>query len=74
MAVNIGLNAEQRAAAAKILNRVLADTFVVYAKTRGFHWNVTGLSFMELHRCSNRSTRHSPNRSTRSPSAPALSA
>ena len=50
MAVNIGLNAEQRAAAAKILNRVLADTFVVYAKTRGFHWNVTGSRFMELHR------------------------
>ncbi|NCT41218.1 MAG: DNA starvation/stationary phase protection protein [Alphaproteobacteria bacterium] len=34
---------------AKELNKVLADTFVLYFKTHSFHWNVTGARFHSLH-------------------------
>jgi starvation-inducible DNA-binding protein len=31
------------------LARLLADTYTVYLKTHGFHWNVTGPMFTTLH-------------------------
>ena len=31
------------------LRKVFADTYVVYAKTHSFHWNVTGPRFKSLH-------------------------
>ena len=31
------------------LQKVLADTFVLYFKTHGFHWNVEGAQFHMLH-------------------------
>jgi len=34
---------------AKGLNKVIADTFVLYFKTHSFHWNVTGPRFKSLH-------------------------
>ncbi|MFX3864281.1 Dps family protein, partial [Streptococcus suis] len=30
-------------------SRLLADTFQLYLKTHGFHWNVTGPQFNTLH-------------------------
>jgi len=33
-----------------MLSEVLADAHVLYIKTRKFHWNVAGESFMELHK------------------------
>jgi starvation-inducible DNA-binding protein len=33
-----------------ILNTLLADEFLLYAKTRNFHWNVTGPQFNDLHK------------------------
>ena len=33
-----------------MLSAVLADSFMLYTKTRKFHWNVNGQSFMELHK------------------------
>ena len=33
-----------------LLSRILADEMVLYIKTRKFHWNVSGQSFMELHK------------------------
>jgi starvation-inducible DNA-binding protein len=33
-----------------LLARLLADEMVLYVKTRKFHWNVSGQSFMELHK------------------------
>ena len=33
-----------------ILNRVLADEFVLYVKTRHAHWNVVGPEFYSLHK------------------------
>jgi starvation-inducible DNA-binding protein len=48
-AIDIGIPAEQRTAIAAGLGRVLADSTVLYAKTHGFHWNVTGPMFNTLH-------------------------
>lgn len=50
MKIDIDLKEKNRAAAVDILNRLLADEHVLYIKTRGFHWNVTGQNFSELHK------------------------
>ena len=47
--IDIGIPEAQRAAIAEGLGRVLADSTVLYAKTHGFHWNVTGRMFNTLH-------------------------
>ncbi|MFZ9281167.1 MAG: Dps family protein [Prochlorococcaceae cyanobacterium] len=47
--IDIGIAAEQRQQIADGLSRVLADSTVLYAKTHGFHWNVTGPMFNTLH-------------------------
>src|SRR5690606_4293700 len=39
-----------RQAVALELNKVLADEFVLYTKTRNYHWNVEGDNFMEMHK------------------------
>lgn len=31
------------------LSKVLADTYALYLKTHGYHWNVTGATFHALH-------------------------
>ena len=48
-AIDIGIPSEQREAIAAGLARLLADTSVLYSKTHGFHWNVTGPMFNTLH-------------------------
>ena len=47
--MDTGLSAKDRAAIAKGLSRLLADTYVVYLKTHNFHWNVEGPMFQTLH-------------------------
>ena len=47
--IDIGIPEEQRQNIADGLGRVLADTYVLYNKTHGFHWNVTGPMFNTLH-------------------------
>ena len=47
--IDIGIPTEQRHTIAEGLGRVLADSTVLYAKTHGFHWNVTGPMFNTLH-------------------------
>ena len=47
--IDIGIPEEQRLRIAEGLGRVLADSTVLYAKTHGFHWNVTGPMFNTLH-------------------------
>jgi starvation-inducible DNA-binding protein len=49
MDVNTGIAAEDREAIAEGLARLLADTYTLYLKTHGFHWNVTGPMFSSLH-------------------------
>ena len=48
-AIDIGISADHRAAIAKGLNGLLADTFTLYLTTHNFHWNVTGPMFNALH-------------------------
>ncbi|MDX1917636.1 MAG: DNA starvation/stationary phase protection protein [Candidatus Caenarcaniphilales bacterium] len=50
MEINIRLDKEQRQAVVKLLERLLADEFVLYVKTRNYHWNVTGSHFHALHK------------------------
>ncbi|MCP9887646.1 DNA starvation/stationary phase protection protein [Cyanobium sp. ATX 6A2] len=47
--IDIGIPEAQRQQIAEGLGRVLADSTVLYAKTHGFHWNVTGPMFNTLH-------------------------
>ncbi|MGE0713382.1 MAG: Dps family protein [Planctomycetota bacterium] len=47
--VDIGIEQGKRSEIAQGLGRVLADTYVLYLKTHGFHWNVTGPQFNSLH-------------------------
>ena len=46
---NIGLTLKNLKGITDILSSVLSDAMVLYTKTRKFHWNVSGDSFMELH-------------------------
>jgi starvation-inducible DNA-binding protein len=46
----IGLSEEQRAGVIRLLSVVLADEYVLYTKTRNFHWNVVGPHFHSLHK------------------------
>jgi starvation-inducible DNA-binding protein len=47
--IDIGISEDNRQAVANILNHLLADEFVLYTKTRKFHWNVKGTHFHDLH-------------------------
>lgn len=49
MLVDIGLQKKERKLISDALARFLADTMGLYAKTHGYHWNVTGPSFKMLH-------------------------
>lgn len=45
----IGLNKEKTTELAQSLNDLLANYHVFYMNTRGFHWNIKGEKFFELH-------------------------
>lgn len=46
---NIGIIEANKQAVADELNQLLSDEFVLYTKTRKFHWNVEGAQFHDLH-------------------------
>lgn len=46
---NIGLESDVRQPVVKILNASLANEAILTQKTRNAHWNVSGVSFFELH-------------------------
>jgi starvation-inducible DNA-binding protein len=50
MEPKIGLTKKALETSINNLNVVLANTTLLYIKTRKFHWNVSGNSFMELHK------------------------
>jgi starvation-inducible DNA-binding protein len=50
MKPNIGISDKNLKDVTTMLSAVLADSFMLYTKTRKFHWNVNGQSFMELHK------------------------
>ncbi len=45
----IGLNEAKTAEVAEKLNVLLANYSIFYQNTRGFHWNIKGEKFFELH-------------------------
>ncbi len=45
----IGLDATQSKQLADKLNKLLANYQLFYINSRGFHWNITGEKFFELH-------------------------
>jgi starvation-inducible DNA-binding protein len=47
---NIGIAGEQRQAVIEMLNTLLADEYLLYTKTRNYHWNVVGPQFNDLHK------------------------
>jgi starvation-inducible DNA-binding protein len=46
----ISLSDEQRQGGVAILNTLLADEYLLYTKTRNYHWNVVGPQFNDLHK------------------------
>jgi starvation-inducible DNA-binding protein len=46
---NAGPDAKAKKTAAEGLSKLLADTYAVYLKTHGYHWNVRGPNFAQLH-------------------------
>src|SRR3990167_7412575 len=50
MKTNLGIDAKNLEGSISILNKLLSDEYVLYTKTRNYHWNVTGPDFSELHK------------------------
>lgn len=46
---SIGLNIEKSKLLAEKLNELLADYSIFYQNVRGYHWNIKGDKFFELH-------------------------
>ncbi|MGD1920164.1 MAG: Dps family protein [Pleurocapsa sp.] len=47
--LNIGLSEEQRHGVIELLNRDLADQYLLIIKTKKYHWDVIGPQFRTLH-------------------------
>ena len=47
--MDIGINTSDRESIADSLSVLLADSYSLYLKTHGYHWNVTGQMFRSLH-------------------------
>ena len=50
MKTNIGITDKNLKASTTILNNLLADEYILYTKTRNYHWNIVGENFQELHK------------------------
>ena len=50
MSPNIGIAESERKKIVTILNTLLADEYLLYTKTRNYHWNVVGPQFNDLHK------------------------
>jgi starvation-inducible DNA-binding protein len=50
MQPNIGLAEDHRQGVVQLLTVQLADEYVLYTKTRDYHWNVVGPQFHDLHK------------------------
>jgi starvation-inducible DNA-binding protein len=50
MKPNIGIPDANRDGVIKLLAPLLADEYVLYTKTRNYHWNVVGPQFNDLHK------------------------
>jgi starvation-inducible DNA-binding protein len=50
MNLNIGISPKDLKKSTNILASILSNEMILYVKTRKFHWNISGNSFMELHK------------------------
>jgi starvation-inducible DNA-binding protein len=48
--INIGLTDEQRQGVIELLNKDVADSYLLLVKTKKYHWDVVGPQFMTLHK------------------------
>ena len=49
MTVSLGISQDHLEKIADIIKETLSDTVILSLKTKGFHWNVTGSDFWQLH-------------------------
>ena len=49
MDIDIGISPEDRKRSSDAVKRLMADTYTLYLKTHGYHWNVEGPHFQQLH-------------------------
>lgn len=47
--MNTGPSAKDRKTVSEGLSKLLADSYAVYLKTHGYHWNVRGPNFSQIH-------------------------
>ena len=47
--IDTGIAKAERGDIARELTKVLADSYAIYLKTHGYHWNVRGPEFFTLH-------------------------
>jgi starvation-inducible DNA-binding protein len=50
MEPNIGISSQNRNKVIDMLVRLVSDEYILYTKTRNYHWNVTGPQFHDLHK------------------------
>jgi starvation-inducible DNA-binding protein len=50
MKPRIGIADDMRKGVVELLSTLLADEYVLYTKTRNYHWNVVGMQFNDLHK------------------------
>ena len=48
--VHIGLAPNSRQKVIDMLGNIIADQYILYTKTRNYHWNVTGEDFIQYHK------------------------
>ena len=48
--INIDLSKDSRHGVIQILNKRLCDEYILFTKTRNYHWNVVGPNFIERHK------------------------
>lgn len=49
MDIDIGINKADRLKSAEAVTKLMANTYTLYLKTHGYHWNVEGPHFQQLH-------------------------
>ena len=47
---NIDITEQNRQSVTEILSSILSDEYVLYTKTRNYHWNVVGPHFSDYHK------------------------
>jgi starvation-inducible DNA-binding protein len=50
MKIDIGLVQDSSHKVSDILSKIMADQYILYTKTRNYHWNVIGENFPQYHK------------------------